>query len=73
MLSVVLLIIHAYESFVCWNCPAFYVAALPLKYIFLLDLIGPLRTMHALSVGEVYYVLKKWFISKLTHLIFGSH
>ena len=26
--------------------------ALPLKCIFLLDLIGPLRTMHALSVGE---------------------
>ena len=40
----------------------FYVAALPFKYIFLLDLIGPLRTMHALSVGEVYYVLKSGLI-----------
>ena len=62
MFSVVLLIIHAYEPFVCWNCSALYVAALPLKCIFLLDLIGPLRTMHALSVGEVYYVLKSGLI-----------
>ena len=48
--------------FVCLDCPAFYVATLPLKCIFLLDLIGPLRTMHALSVGEVYYVLKSGLI-----------
>ena len=51
-----------HRSFVCLDCPAFSVAALPLKCIFLLELIGPLRTMHALSVGEVYYVLKSGLI-----------
>ena len=71
MFSVVLLIIHAYEPFVCWNCPAFYVAALPLKMHLPTWFDWSIEDNACFKCGGGVLCALKWFNSKLSHLIFG--